>query len=88
MKINHDALNHDALDINGINIVFHRTLRLPEDGKTHALPPSLGAFPLKRVDDYKGKVPPVWNEHGGLFLPLFQREALWLGFQQHNKPRA
>lgn len=61
-------------------IVFHRTLRLPEDGKTHNLPPSMGQFPVKQVDDYKSKVPASWVEHGGIFLPMYQREALWLGF--------
>jgi hypothetical protein len=61
-------------------ITFHRTLRLPEDGKTHALPPSLGTFPVKLVDDYKDKVPFAWREHGGVFIPLHQREAMWLGF--------
>lgn len=62
-------------------ITLHRTLRLPEDGKTHALPPSMGHFPIKLVDDYRDKVPPAWVEHGGVFLPLHQREAMWLGFQ-------
>ena len=61
-------------------VTFHRTVRLPEDGKTHALPPSLGHFPVKLVDDYKDKVPAAWREHGGVFIPLHQREAMWLGF--------
>jgi hypothetical protein len=65
-------------------IALHRTLRLPDDGKTYPLPPSLGRFPMKRVDDYKTKVPSEWVEHGGIFVPLFQREALWLSFH----PRA
>lgn len=59
---------------------FHRTIRLPEDGKTHELPPSLGLFPVKLVDDYKDKVPKEWLEHGGVFIPLHEREALWLAF--------
>ncbi|HUX02127.1 MAG TPA: hypothetical protein VMY35_14270, partial [Phycisphaerae bacterium] len=62
------------------SVTFHRTVRLPEDGKTHALPPSLGLFPVKLVDDYKDKVPAAWRGHGGVFIPLHQREALWLGF--------
>lgn len=32
-------------------VTLHRTLRLPEDGRTHALPPSLGHFPCKRIID-------------------------------------
>ena len=62
------------------SVVFHRTLRLPEDGKHYPLPPSLGHLPVKQVDDYKDKVPASWREHGGVFIPLHQREALWLGF--------
>jgi hypothetical protein len=67
-------------------VTFHRTLRLPEDGRTHALPPSLGHFPVKQVDDYKDRVPAAWAEHGGIFLPMWQREALWLAFQSKGRP--
>lgn len=63
-----------------INISLVRTLRLPEDGKTHALPPGLGHFPLKRIEDYRDKVPEAWREHGGVFFPMWQREAMWLSF--------
>jgi hypothetical protein len=62
-------------------VTFHRTLRLPEDGKVHRLPPSLGAFPIERVDDYKDRVPASWVEHGGVFFPMWQREAMWLSFK-------
>jgi len=63
-----------------LDVKFHRTIRLPEDGRTHALPPSLGTFPVRLVDDFKDKVPADWIEHGGIFLPMHQREALWLSF--------
>jgi len=71
-------------------ITFHRTLRIPDDGKTYPLPPSLGTFPIKRVDDYLNKVPEKWKKQGGVFLPLFQREAMWLSFnnQSQNHPHA
>lgn len=64
-----------------LDVEFHRTIRLPEDGKTHALPPSLGTFPVRLVDDFKDKVPAEWVEHGGVFLPMHPREALWLNFK-------
>ena len=64
-----------------LDVRFHRTIRLPEDGKTHALPPSLGTFPVRLVDDFKDRVPADWVEHGGIFLPMHQREALWLSFR-------
>ena len=69
-------------------VSFHRTLRLPEDGRTHALPPSLGLFPLQRIEDYREKVPAAWREHGGIFLPMWQREAMWLSFRAHQRPHA
>lgn len=50
---------------NGFSLVLHRTIRLPEDGKAHALPPSRGSFPMKRIEDYKDKVPEAWRDHGG-----------------------
>lgn len=69
-------------------VILHRTLRLPEDSKTHALPPSLGGFPIKLIDDYKEKVPPAWRKHGGIFFPMWQREAMWLGFTSGGRPAA
>jgi len=62
------------------SVVFNRTIRLPEDGRTHQLPPGLGHLPVKLVDDYRDKVPASWREQGGVFIPLHQREAMWLGF--------
>ena len=61
-----------------ISINFQRTLRIPDDEKTYPLPPGLGTFPLKHVDDYP--VPDKWIEHGGVMLPMYQSEALWLNF--------
>lgn len=61
-------------------VSFQRTLRLPDDGKDYPLPPSLGAFPIRRVEDYADRVPPQWREQGGVFIPMYQREALWLNF--------
>ena len=61
-------------------MTFQRTLRIPDDGNDYPLPPGLGQFPVRRVDDYAAKVPRSWREHGGVFLPMYQREALWLQF--------
>lgn len=73
-------IENDGLTIGRLGVRFHRTLRLPDDGNTYPLPPSLGAFPLRRVEDYADSVPKSWLEHGGVFLPMFQREAAWLSF--------
>ncbi|KAG2372731.1 hypothetical protein C9374_000397 [Naegleria lovaniensis] len=67
-----------------IGVTFHRTLRIPDDGKIYPLPPSLGSFPVKRVDDYLDRVPEAWKKQGGVFIPLYQREAMWLEFMNFN----
>lgn len=79
-------LAHDGIEIGGLTVRFIRTLRLPDDGRTYPLPPGLGAFPLRRVDDYRDRVPAAWTAHGGVFLPMYQREAMWLSF--HASPDA
>lgn len=61
-------------------VTFQRTLRIPDDGRAYPLPPGLGRFPVLKVDDYLDHAPPLWRERGGAFIPMYQREALWLGF--------
>jgi hypothetical protein len=63
-----------------LQIEFQRTLRIPDDDKTYPLPPGLGRFPLRHVDDHAGNIPAGWLEHGGVMLPMYQSEALWLRF--------
>lgn len=63
-----------------LTITFQRTLRIPDDDKEYPLPPGFGSFPLRHVDDYTEKVPQRWIEHGGVMLPMYQSEALWLDF--------
>jgi hypothetical protein len=73
-------LSGAALELpGGVTVRFMRTLRLPEHG-THPLPPGLGTFPLRKVADYPGRAPSRWLERGGVLLPVYQREAMWLGF--------
>lgn len=80
----------DTLQIGDLSVTFHRTLRIPDDGHEYPLPPSLGAFPLHRVDDFRERVPASWLEHGGVFLPMYQREAMWLSFSsgRYWRPQA
>jgi len=59
---------------------FQRTLRIPDDGREHYLPPGLGRFPLDLVDDYAAGAQEAWREHGGVFLPMYQSEAMWINF--------
>ena len=76
VRVQADRITFDA----GFQVVFERTLRIPDDGKTYPLPPGLGAFPIKRVQDYAARVPAHWVEQGGVFIPMYQREAMWLRF--------
>jgi hypothetical protein len=84
------ALANDEIRIGRrFSLAFQRTLRLPDDGKTYPLPPGLGRFPLRRVADFAGRLPAAWGRRGGFFLPVFQREALWLAFDGASwKPNA
>lgn len=71
----------------GVQVRFIRTLRLPESG-TYPLPPGLGEFPLRRVEDYPDTVPRQWLERGGVLLPMYLREAMWLSFAGTREPAA
>src|SRR5216684_3833318 len=62
-------------------VAFHRTLRVPDDGRDYPLPAGLGTFPVRRVADFRNRVPSPWRRHGGVFLPVYQRETMWLGFE-------
>ena len=87
-----------TVEISGSNLVFHlpevhpqarmrvklhRTLRIPDDGKRYALPPSFGGFPMERVDD-QPDAPALWKEHGGVMVPMHQSEALWMAFSSES----
>ena len=63
-----------------LRISLQRTLRIPDDGKMYPLPPGLGGFPLVHVDDFEETVPKSWIKHGGVMLPMYQSEALWINF--------
>lgn len=78
-----------ALQMGALRVTFHRTLRIPDNGRQYPLPPSLGAFPLLHVEDYADRVPASWRERGGVFLPMYQREAMWISFSGPvHQPRA
>jgi hypothetical protein len=75
------TVRHDRVWIGDrLSVTFQRTLRIPDDGRDYPLPPGLGPFVIHRVEDFRDRVPAVWREQGGVFLSIYQREALWLGF--------
>jgi hypothetical protein len=61
-------------------VSFHRTLRIPDDGRDYPLPPGLGMFPVFRVADYQARCPVPWRDDDSAFIAMYQGEALWLGF--------
>ncbi len=48
------------------------------------LPPGLGCFPLRHLDDYAKCLPEEWVRRGGVIMPMFQAEAMWLSFDGFN----
>lgn len=65
-------------------ISFQRTLRIPDDGNDYPLPPGMGEFPLHHVEDFHHRLPGAWASRGGVFLPMYQSEALWINFGSPN----
>lgn len=78
-EIHPDAICH---------IQFQRTLRIPDDNRNWNLPPGLGRFPLRHVEDHASRLPATWQAHGGVLLPMYQAEALWINFSARGYPFA
>ncbi|TVY18395.1 Ubiquitin [Lachnellula arida] len=70
---------HDA-DGRTLTVSLRRTIRAPDNGTTYSLPPDLGAFPIYNVLDHQAKLPSHLVEKGGAFIPIYQREAMWINF--------
>jgi hypothetical protein len=54
-------------------------MRIPDNDQTHYLPPSFGNFPLHHIDDF-ASIPKAWQDRGGVFLPMYQSESMWISF--------
>jgi hypothetical protein len=75
-----------------LRIGFCRTLRIPEDGRTHNLPAEFGLFPLQNVAAYSTKLRKSNNpsladmaKKSGVFFTMYQREAMWISFRVSQK---
>lgn len=68
-------------------IEFQRTLRIPDDERDYPLPPGLGGFPLRHLDDYVSNLPDEWQKRGGVVMPMHQSEAMWINFESRNSYR-
>ena len=65
-------------------IEFQRTLRIPDNDTEHNLPPGLGKFPLRHIEDFDLKNANHLKERGGIIMPMFQADALWLNFDSED----
>ncbi|CCF44765.1 integral membrane protein [Colletotrichum higginsianum] len=65
---------------NALSIQLNRTIRVPDNRDTNSLPPSMGAFPLFKVRDHAHNMPESMASKGGVFFPMYQREAMWINF--------
>ena len=69
----------------GFHMSLERTPRMPDDNKLHQLPGSLGSYDLFSVEAYADRLPDNITESGGVFFPMWQREAMWLNFGPTNQ---
>lgn len=70
LSVDHDTLYFEFPGVHDdaeLRVTFHRTVRVPDDGNEYPLPPSLGTFPLRVVDDRPA-------------LPMWRSEACWIKF--------
>ncbi len=90
IELRHDKLNFTFAGVHPdarLTIDLQRTLRIPDDDRTYPLPPGLGSFPLRHVDDFAERVPAQWLKRGGILLPMYQAEAMWLNFSTSDIDR-
>ncbi|EMD39427.1 hypothetical protein CERSUDRAFT_113076 [Gelatoporia subvermispora B] len=81
-EISETTIEPDGCSVNvgGVEINFRRTVRVPDNAKTHALPPDMGAFTVYNSADYLSRLPLQIVEKGGAFIAMYQREAMWINF--------
>jgi hypothetical protein len=79
------TLENDAIQIGPrFAVSFQRTLRIPDDARPHPLPPGLGRLHVLSVEPDAEGVTDSRLKPRNLLVPMYQREALWLGF--HGTP--
>jgi hypothetical protein len=61
-------------------VQLQRTLRVPDDDREDPLPPGLGRFPMRHLEDYAARLEPTMASRGGVIVPMWQAEALWIAF--------
>ena len=89
IELQRDSLVFSFRDVHKAAVMtlhLQRTLRIPDDDAAYPLPPGLDRFPLRHVDDFAGRVPPRWIQHGGVMFPMYQSEAMWISFSGEYDP--
>jgi hypothetical protein len=54
-----------------------RTVRVPDDGKVHNLPPGLGRCPLFNIASFEDRVPQEMLSKGDIFLPIYRMRPIF-----------
>ena len=88
ISLSDDILEFDFADLHpdaNYRISFQRTLRLPFDDTTYALPAGLGEFPLRHLDDFAEKLPVPVRRRGCVLMPMWQSEAMWIHFHAGSR---
>jgi hypothetical protein len=57
-----------------------RTVRVPDDGRVYPLTPHLGDFEVRAASSHASRVPASWSRENGVFVPIYDGEAMWLRF--------
>ncbi|KAF4945245.1 hypothetical protein FGADI_12106 [Fusarium gaditjirri] len=75
----------ERVTLDDLTITFRRTIRVPDNKFSAGLPPNEGKFPLFEVKDYARTLPLSMAQKGGMFIPMYQREALWIDFKSQKR---
>ncbi|KAI0418945.1 hypothetical protein F5X98DRAFT_385519 [Xylaria grammica] len=64
-----------------LTIELKRTIRVPDGAGIAELPPDLDNFSLFKTRDFASNLPSYMTDQRGLFVTMYQREAMWVSFQ-------
>ncbi len=88
MSVSVSKTNRISLD-DALQLSIQRTLRIPDDGQTYPLPPSLGRLPIRPAAKYQASVASEWRDGTHFLAPVHRQEAVWLQFTgPSSSPRA
>ncbi|KAH7176746.1 hypothetical protein EDB81DRAFT_632596, partial [Dactylonectria macrodidyma] len=87
-----ESVSSDYIDVGregGCDLTMNlmRTVRIPEDNKQYDLPPELGRFPIFGIQPFSEQLPTSMVAQGGLFIPMYQMEAMWINFNPVGQKR-